>query len=286
MPAVAQLVAKLIEIGVTEWRRREDARRLLVGILSSLRTELTQNWSAIAAALRKSTDVSLSMESWRDAGAAVGSALADVPLVLGALEQAYTHAGMAIEGSDRAGLLAAQSDLGRAIRTLNDFIERERLVKWKPSAFECQPPRNIEELLAGMQFGVITEIAEIWKRFQTSIAANEVRRYNFEEVSTVRAERNPLRDAQVRADARRRFGDRHCFELAKGIFEFWIEADTRILFTEIDRRTRPLVLVRLSEPEEDDWSPEKYLRLAECRRDQLSKPLAYIVHGILPTIWT
>ncbi len=268
--AVVELVAKLVEIGVTEWRRREDARKHLFGIVREIREELVQNWSALKEGLLSETAVTLASGRWRAAAAALQAALADEPLVRRPLEQAYRRASNPVSPQPRKTMLWAFGDVQLAIAAVDEFVKRERLVHWRPTDAECQPPPRIEALLAGLPLVLITEVAEIWRRFLDAVAANRVQRYSVEEVEAVRGQRNPLFEAKTRSDARARFGDNHCFELAKGVWEFWIDAESRILFTTVAGEVRPLVLVRLSGPEEEGWSTEYEVELAACRRARLN----------------
>jgi hypothetical protein len=268
--AVAGLVAKLIQLGVTEWRKKEAARVCLLGIASALRVELDQNWVALQTAHRNSTDVSLLADGWKQSAAALAAALADDPFVLKALEQAYSHTNTAISASDRGRRLDAWSDVGRALGALDEFSDRERLSLWKPNEWDCRP-RQLGELLAGLPLEVMKELAAVWKLWEIAVNSMMYQPFSLDEVVLIRSYRDPLREAEFRAEARAKWGDNHCFELKTKIFEFWLEPGWRILFTAIDQRLRPLVLVRLTGHEEEDWSPDRFLELAVCRRNMLLK---------------
>lgn len=268
--AIAGLVAKLFEVGVAEWRKKDAGRRCLLSIVSALRAELDQNWSALQKAYRSVAEVSLASRVWEQSAPALGAALADAPFLLSALEQAYSHTSQPIPRSDRGHVVEAWSDVGRALGILDEFSERETLSRWKPNEYDCRH-RGLGELLAGLPNPVNTEYTEVWIRWLAAIGEGRYKPFTVDEVNLVRSYREPLREAEFRAEARAEWGDNHCFELESQIFEFWIEPGWRFLFTTIEGRPRPLVLVRLTGHEVEGWSPKRPVELARCRRQSLMR---------------
>lgn len=263
--ALQSLVSKLVDLGIDQWRRKEESRRCLSGILSALRVELCQNWVALDKGDPDAKPIALSTQAWVVSGASVSAALADGGRIRRLLEVAYTRCGQPV--ASKSDQMAGLIDVGMAIIGLDEFRQHERLEHDNPHQWECERPRSFGQLLLGMPMEAMIEIHEVWKRWLEAVKAGQYRPYDFDEVDAKRARRDPLVEAEFRAKANREYQDKHCFELERGIYEYWLDEETRIVFTIENRRPEPLDLIRLSGPEAESWTPSRLLAIARCRRE-------------------
>lgn len=277
---MAKLVVELGKIGYERWTSNAEAKEKLVAILQHLRLELERNYNGLQHAYDGSTDEQLERAVYESANEAIAVALRAHPDITEPLRRAYEQITPGFQARLRKPLQfgANQDELvqlwrlfGQASHEIDRWLKQQGAMPEKFSKEDCTP-KTIGDCVGGWPPAEQVRILRRWRDFSDAFRQGKARIYTAQELGGVTMYGQPDRELEVRREADERYPAMHAFELADGIFEFWLEPSLRILFARDQYGLFLLDLVQLAGREQAGWTPKWYVERAACRNKNRLRP--------------